>query len=53
MSRYPVKESVRKEKGKGGADGKRKEQKGLHEQRGGKVSAVLSDINEHPRRYKK
>lgn len=53
MSRYPVKESVRKEKGKGGADGKRKELKGQHEKRGGKVSAVLSDINENSRKYKK
>lgn len=53
MSRHPVKESVRKEKGKGGADGKRKEQKGQHDKRGGKVGAVLKDINENSRKYTK
>jgi hypothetical protein len=53
MSSHQVKDSVRKEKGKGGADGKRKEQMGQHEKRGGKVGAVLKDINENPRKDKK
>ncbi|MGM0987216.1 MAG: hypothetical protein ACQEXI_09560 [Pseudomonadota bacterium] len=53
MSSHQVKESVRKEKDKGGADGKRKEQKGQHEKGAGKVGAVLKDINDNPRKGKK
>ncbi|MFO7649342.1 hypothetical protein [Halomonas sp. 3H] len=53
MSSHQVKDGVKKEKEKGGADSKRKEQKGQHEKRGGKVGAVLKDINENPRREKK
>lgn len=53
MNRHPVKDSVQKEKGKAGADGKRKEQKGQHEKRDGSVGAVLKGINEDSTRNKK